>query len=67
MERGHKVKVVDAITKKYTTEQTVKLVKKATPKLTAKAKSFKKSVKTKKYSVTLKTNKNKAIKKAKVT
>ena len=42
-------------------------VKKATPKLTAKAKSFKKSIKTKKYSITFKTNKNKAMKKAKVT
>lgn len=43
------------------------IVKKATPKLTAKAKSFKKETKTKKYSVTLKDNKNNAIKKTKVT
>ena len=42
-------------------------VKKATPKLTAKAKSFKKSVKTKKYCITLKTNINKVMKKVKVT
>jgi hypothetical protein len=42
-------------------------VKKATPKLISKAKSFKISVKTKKYIVTLKTNKNKAIKNAKLT
>ena len=34
------------------------IIKKATPKLTAKAKTFKKSVKTKKYSVTLKNNIN---------
>ena len=42
-------------------------VKKATPKLTAKAKTFKKSVKTKKYTITLKDNINRAIKNAKVT
>jgi len=42
-------------------------VKKATPKLTAKAKTFKAKVKTKKYSVTLKTNENKALKNTKVT
>ena len=42
-------------------------VKKATPKLTAKAKTFKKSVKTKKYIITLKTNKNKAMKNTKGT
>ncbi len=42
-------------------------VKKATPKLTAKAKAFKKSVKTKNYAVTLKTNQNKAMKNAWVT
>ena len=42
-------------------------VKKATPKLTAKAKTFKKSVKTKKYSITLKDNQNKAMKNTKVT
>ncbi|WP_406536146.1 carboxypeptidase-like regulatory domain-containing protein [Methanobrevibacter sp.] len=49
------------ITKKVTVT-----VKKATPKLTAKAKTFKKSVKTKKYTVTLKSNKNKALKKVKL-
>jgi C1A family cysteine protease len=42
-------------------------VKKATPKLTAKAKKFKKSKKVKKYSVTLKSNQNKAMKKTWVT
>lgn len=43
------------------------VVKKATPKITAKAKTFKKSIKTKKYSVTLKNNQNKAMKNTKVT
>ena len=42
-------------------------VKKATPKVTAKKKSFKRSVKVKKYSIVLKNNVGKAIKKAKVT
>ena len=42
-------------------------VTKATPKLTAKAKAFKKSVKNKNYVVTLKTNQNKVMKKAKLT
>lgn len=42
------------------------VVKKATPKLTAKAKTFKKNVKVKKYTITLKTNKNKALKNNKV-
>ena len=42
-------------------------VKKATPKLTAKKKTFKSSTKTKKYSIILKDNTGKAIKKAKVT
>ena len=42
------------------------MVKKATPKLTAKAKTFKKSVKIKKYSVTLKDNQNKVMKNTKV-
>ena len=37
------------------------VVKKATPKLTASQKTFKKSVKTKQYTVTLKTNMNKAM------
>ena len=41
-------------------------VKKATPKLTAKNKKFKKSIKVKKYSVVLKDNNGKAIKKATV-
>ena len=41
-------------------------VKKATPKLTAKAKTFKKSAKTKKYTVTLKDNQNKVMKNTKV-
>ena len=42
-------------------------VKKATPKLTAKAKAFKRADKAKKYTVTLKTSQNKAMKNAKVT
>ena len=42
-------------------------VKKAKPKLIAKAKKFKKSLKTKKYAVTLKANTGKAIKKVKLT
>ncbi|MBQ2654352.1 MAG: hypothetical protein IJF83_12425 [Methanobrevibacter sp.] len=42
-------------------------VKKATPKLTAGAKTFKRTDKTKKYTVTLKTNQNKVMKNAKVT
>ena len=42
-------------------------VKKATPKLTASAKNFKQSDKTKKYYITLKTNQNKVMKNAKVT
>ncbi len=42
-------------------------VNKATPKITAKAKTFKKSVKTKKYSITLKNNQNKVLKNTKVT
>ena len=42
-------------------------VKKATPKLTAKAKTLKKSDKTKKYTVTLKNNLNKAMKSTKIT
>ena len=55
----------DSVTEeaKITVNEKVKL----TPKLTAKAKTFKKSVKTKKYSVTLKTNKNKAMKNVKLT
>ena len=42
-------------------------VKKATPALTAKAKTFKAKVKTKKYTITLKDNAGKAIKNVKVT
>ena len=42
-------------------------VKKANPKLTAQAKTFKKSVKTKKYAITLKTNQNKVMKNTKIT
>ena len=42
-------------------------VKKATPVLTAKAKTFKAKVKTKKYTITLKDNAGKAIKNVKVT
>ena len=43
------------------------VVKKATPKLTAKAKTFKRSDKNKKYTVTLKNKQNKVIKNTKVT
>ena len=43
------------------------VVKKATPKLTAKAKTFKISVKTKQYSITLKNNKGVIMKNTKVT
>lgn len=43
------------------------VVKKATPKLTAKAKTFRKSVKTKKYTITLKNNKGVVMKNTKVT
>lgn len=43
------------------------IVKKATPKITAKSKTFKKSVKTKKYTITLKNNLNKVMKNTKVT
>ena len=42
-------------------------VKKATPKITAKKKTFKATTKTMKYTITLKDNTGKAIKKAKVT
>ena len=57
------------ITSEYgdTIVKNVITVKKATPKLTAKAKTFKKSQKVKKYTITLKTNEKKALKKVKVT
>ena len=42
-------------------------VEKATPKLIASKKTYKAKVKTKKYTITLKDNKNKALKKSKVT
>lgn len=42
-------------------------IAKATPKLTAKSQSFKVKVKTKKYTVTLKTNQNKVMKNVKLT
>lgn len=42
------------------------VVKKATPKLTVKAKTFKRSLKTKKYTITLKDNHNKPMKNTKV-
>ena len=41
-------------------------IKKTTPKLTVKAKSFKAKTKSKKYTITLKNNKNQAMKKVKV-
>ena len=43
------------------------IVKKATPKLTAKSKTFKKSVKTKMYTITLKNNINEVMRNTKVT
>ena len=43
------------------------IVKKATPKLTASKKTFKRKVKVKKYTITLKNNMNKAMAKVKVT
>lgn len=42
------------------------VVKKATPKITAKATTFKRSLKNKKYTIILKTDQNKAMKKTKV-
>lgn len=50
-----------------TTLTTKLTVKKATPTMTASAKSFKVGVKTKKYSITLKDNKGKVMKNTKVT
>lgn len=50
-----------------TSKQVSVVVKKATPKLTASAKSYKVKESTKKYTVTLKNSKNAAIKKTKVT
>lgn len=56
----------DSINDKSTNTATV-VVNKVTPKLTAKKATFKAKKKTKKYSIVLKDNKGKAIKKAKVT
>ena len=66
---------VKVAAKKYTAKATFAdqtksfkiTVKKAKPKITAKKKTFKKSKKVKKYTVKLKDNKGKAIKKARVT
>ena len=49
------------------TGSVIVVVNKANPKLTAKAKAIKKSDKTKKYTVTLKTDKNAVMKSAKIT
>ena len=49
------------------TQYVTVIVKKLTPKLTAKKKTFKKSKKVKKYTVTLKDNNGKAMKKVKLT
>jgi len=49
------------------TQYVTVIVKKITPKLTAKKKTFKKSKKVKKYTVTLKDNNGKAMKKVKLT
>ncbi|MEE1335748.1 Ig-like domain-containing protein, partial [Methanobrevibacter sp.] len=56
----------DSINDKSTNTAKV-VVNKATPKLTAKKATFKAKTKTKKYTIVLKDNKGKAIKKAKVT
>ena len=56
---GTNITVGDKETFKFT-------VKKATPKLTAKKKTFKAKTKVKKYTIVLKDNKNKAMKKVKV-
>ncbi len=54
-------------TKYYKASRNVKVViKKATPKIVAKKKTFKKALKTKKYTIVLKDNLGKAIKNAKV-
>lgn len=67
--KTYSVKITFAGNSKYDkSAKTAKVtVKKATPKLTAKAKTLKRSDKTKKYTVTLKTNQNKAMKNTKVT
>ena len=52
---------------KQSTKDVKVTVKKATPKLTAKKKTFKTKTKTKKYTITLKDNTGKAMKKVKVT
>ena len=49
------------------TKKLTVVIKKATPKLTASKKTFKRKVKTKKYAITLKDNLGKVIKNAKVT
>ena len=54
-------------TNSFSTLKSCNYILKATPKLTAKAKSFKRTLKTKKSQVTLKTNKNQAMKKTKIT
>ena len=52
----------------YASFKEVKItIKKATPKITAKIKTFKKSLKTKKYTIILKNNLNKVMKNSKVT
>jgi hypothetical protein len=56
----------DSINAKSTNTAKV-VINKATPKITAKKATFKAKTKTKKYSIVLKDNKGKAIKKAKVT
>ncbi len=66
---NYNVKVIFASTSNYNeTFKTAKLtVKKATPKMNAKKVTFKAKKKTKKYSIVLKTNENKALSKVKVT
>ncbi|WP_406537007.1 hypothetical protein [Methanobrevibacter sp.] len=60
----HELKVVNPLTKEEITR--IIFVKKATPKITAAQKNFEPTVKTKKYSITLKNNQNKAMKNTKV-
>ena len=66
--KTYTAKITFGGTENYTTAsaQAKVIVKKATPKMTAKAKTFKDTDKTKKYIVILKDNKGQAIKNAKV-
>ena len=67
--KTYNAKISFAGNENYTASQTSAkvVVKKATPKMTASAKTFKFEDKTKKYTITLKDNKNKVMKNKKVT